>query len=85
MTRIHSFLTPDIEHNKVFRDVPAIGFRRTKSLKGILLRVKHPQLKIKIGAALVKSLDVKFANILYLLGILYHLLQTIPTRLGQKR
>ena len=30
MTRIHLLLTPDNEHDKVFRDVLIIGFRRAK-------------------------------------------------------
>ena len=45
MTSIHLLLTPDNEHNKVFRDVPVIGFRRAKSLKDILVRAKIPQFK----------------------------------------
>ena len=44
MTRIHLLLTPDNDHNKVFRDVPIIGFRRAKSLKDILVRAKVPQI-----------------------------------------
>ena len=47
MTRIHLLLTPDNEHNKVFRDVPIIGFRRARSLKDILARAKVPQIKNK--------------------------------------
>ena len=47
MTRIHLLLTPENEHNKVFRDVPIIGFRRAKSLKDILVRAKIPQIKNK--------------------------------------
>ena len=47
MTRIQLLLTPDNEHNKVFRDVPIIGFRRAKSLKGILVKAKTPQIKSK--------------------------------------
>ena len=47
MTRIHLLLTPDNEHNKVFRDVPIIGFCRTKSLKDILEGAKIPQIKNK--------------------------------------
>ena len=48
MTRIHLLLTPDNEHNKVFRDVPIIGFRKAKSLKDILVRAKIPQIKNKV-------------------------------------
>ena len=33
MTRIHLLLTPDNEHNKVFSDVPIIGFRGAKNFK----------------------------------------------------
>ena len=47
MTRIHLLLTPDNEHNKLFRDIPIIGFRRDKSLKDILVRAKIPQIKNK--------------------------------------
>ena len=47
MTRIQLLLTPDNEHNKVFRDVPIIGFRRAKSLKDILVKAKTPQIKSK--------------------------------------
>ena len=79
MTRIHLLLTPNSEHNKVFRDVSIIGFRRSKSLKDILVRAKIPQ----VGAALVKDLDMKYANMLYLLEIL-HLLQNAHMRLDQK-
>ena len=42
-----SFFTPDIEHNKVFRDVPIIGFSRAKSSKDIFVRAKTPQIKNK--------------------------------------
>ena len=48
MTRIHLLLTPDNEHNKLFRDIPIIGFRRDKSLKDILVRAKIPQIKNKV-------------------------------------
>ena len=72
MARIHLLLTPDNEHSKVFRDVPIIGFQ------------KFLKLKTKVGAALVKDLDVKFANILYPLEILHHLLQNAHMRLDQK-
>ena len=74
VTRIHLLLTPNNERKKVFRDVPIIGFRRAKSLKDILVDI--------FGAALVKDLDMKFANILCLLGILHHLLQNARMRLG---
>ena len=45
MTRVNLLLTPDNEHNKVFRDVPVKGFRRAQSLKDILVRAKVPQIK----------------------------------------
>ena len=47
MTRIHLLLTPDNEHNKVFRDVPMIWFRRAKSLEDIHVRKKILQIKNK--------------------------------------
>ena len=46
-TGIYLLLTPDNEHNKVFRVVPIIGLRRAKSLKDILVRAKIPQIKNK--------------------------------------
>ena len=81
MTRIHLLLTPDNKHNKVFRDISVIGFRRAKSLKDILVR---KNLKTKVDAALLKDLDVKFANKLYPLEILHYLLQNAHMRLDQK-
>ena len=47
MTRTHLLLTPDSEHNKVFRDIPVIAFRRAKSLKDILAGAKISQIKNK--------------------------------------
>ena len=47
MTKIHLLLTPDNEHNKMFRGAPIIGFRRAKSLKDILVRSKIPQIRNK--------------------------------------
>ena len=47
MTRTHLLLTLDNEHNKVFRDIPNIGFRRAKSLKDTFFRAKIPQIKNK--------------------------------------
>ena len=42
MSKIHLLLTPDKEHQKVFNEIPIIGFRRSKSLKDILVRAKVP-------------------------------------------
>ena len=47
VTRIHLLLIPDNEHNKVFKDVPIIGFRRANSSKGILVREKISRIKNK--------------------------------------
>ena len=55
MTRIDLPLTPDNEHNKVFRDVPIIGFCRAKSLKDILVRVKISQIKNKVWCSSCKG------------------------------
>ena len=44
MTRIHILLGTDNEHNKVFREVSIIGFRRAKSLKNIIVRAKIPHI-----------------------------------------
>ena len=40
MSFLHLLLTPDQENQKVFHKVPIIGFRRAKSFKDILIRVK---------------------------------------------
>ena len=66
MTRKHLLLTPDNEDYKVFRDVPIIRFHSAKILRISLWVQKYLKLKTKVGAAPVKDLDVKFANILSL-------------------
>ena len=48
LSKIH-LLTPDREHNKVFEDIPIIGFKKGKSLKDMLVRAKVPPLKTKEG------------------------------------
>ena len=45
MSFLHFLLTPDQEHQKVFHEVPIIGFRRAKSLKEILVRANVPPVK----------------------------------------
>ena len=50
MSSIHILLSPDQEHNKVFKEVPIIGFRRAKSLKDLLVRAKVPLLSRKEGS-----------------------------------
>ena len=40
LEKIHILLTPDKEHQKVFKEVPIIGFKRGKSLKDILVTAK---------------------------------------------
>ena len=47
---IHILLTPDKEHQKVFKEIPLIGFRRGKSLKDMLVRAKVPPLKSRQGS-----------------------------------
>ena len=44
LKRIHLLLTSDREHEKVFPEVPIVGFRRAKSLKEHLVRAKLPSL-----------------------------------------
>ena len=56
MNRMHILLTPDRQHNKVFRDIPIIGFRRAKSLKNILVRAEIPQIKNKFWCSPCKGL-----------------------------
>ena len=43
LSNIHILLTPNIDHKKVFEDVPIIGFKNGKSLKDILVRAKLPE------------------------------------------
>ena len=50
MSFLHMSLTPDQEHQDVFHNVPIIGFRRTQSLKDILVRAKVPSVKKREGS-----------------------------------
>jgi len=43
LTKIHLLLTPNKEHQKVFSNVPILGFKRGKSLQDILVRAKIRQ------------------------------------------
>ena len=43
LSNIHILLTPNIDHQKVFKDVPTIGFKNGKSLKDFLVRTKLPE------------------------------------------
>ena len=47
LLEIHLFLTLDKEHSKIFENIPIMGFKKEKSLKGILVRAKIPPLKTK--------------------------------------
>ena len=49
LSEIHSLLTPDREHGKVLEKIPIVGFRRAKSLKGILGRAKVAHIQKKKG------------------------------------
>ena len=44
LEEIQILLAPDIEHEKVFPEVPIVGFRNGKSLKGYLVRVALPKM-----------------------------------------
>ena len=71
MSFFHLLLTPDQEHQKVFHTVPIIGFRRAKSLKGILVRAKVPHFKKMKGFVdHVKNQDVKFVSTWQILIVL---------------
>ena len=53
----------NLEHQKVFRKVPIIGFQRAKSLKDVLVRAKISQLRKMNGFVdHVKNRDVKFVS-----------------------
>lgn len=43
LTKIHLILTPNKEHQKVFSNVPILGFKKGKSLRDILVRAKVRQ------------------------------------------
>ena len=45
LRELHTFLTPDQEHKKVFQDIPVVGCRNSKSLKDHLVREKLPNVK----------------------------------------
>ena len=49
MSFLHLLLTPDQEHQKLFRKFPIIGFQRAKSLKDILVRAKVPSVQKNEG------------------------------------
>ena len=40
LSNINLLLTPDVQHLKVFPEVPMVGFKRRKSLKDLLVRTK---------------------------------------------
>ena len=44
LEELHVILTSDYEHKKVFPDVPMIGFKNNKNLKGHLARSQLPDL-----------------------------------------
>ena len=48
LQELHILLTPDLEHKKVFQDIPVVGFCNGKSLKDHLVRAKLPNVE-KIG------------------------------------
>ena len=61
LRRIHVILTSDKEHQKVFGDIPIVGFRRGKSLKDMLVRAKVPpvvEIEGKSEGCLKKSCSV---------------------------
>ena len=87
MTRIHFLLRPNNEHNKVFRDIPIMGFRRDKYLKYILVRAKIPQIKNKgcCGSCKEPRCEI-YVHIIPTKSFLLqnHLLQNANMRLDQK-
>ena len=40
MEELHTLLTPNKEHEKIFHNVPVVGFWNGKNLKDYLVRVK---------------------------------------------
>ena len=43
LQELHLLLAPDKEHEKVFPDVPVVGFHNGKSLKDYLVRAALPE------------------------------------------
>ena len=55
LSNIHLLLTPEMEHSKVFENVPVIGYKKGKSLKDILVMSKFLLLKLsKVSVVLAK-------------------------------
>ena len=52
LRKIHIILTFDKEHDKVFNEIPIVGFRRGKSLKDMLVRAKVPPLVRENGSSM---------------------------------
>ena len=46
LQELHILLTPDKEHKKVAQDIPVVGFRSGKSVKGHFVRAKLPNVEI---------------------------------------
>ena len=51
LEKIHLLLTPNAEHQRVFSEVPIVGFRKGKSLKDLLVRAKVPEVNKKAGTS----------------------------------
>ena len=51
MRKIHILLACNNDHQKVFQDIPTVGFRRGKSLKDFLVRAKVPPLGDNRGSS----------------------------------
>ena len=50
LEELQILLAPDIEHQKVFPNVPIVGFRNGKSLKDRLVRASLPILNQTLGS-----------------------------------
>ena len=71
MSHKHLLLTPDQEHQKLFTKTSIISFRRSRSLKDIVVGAKaQPIKKVRVFVSRVKNQDVRFASILLLLIVL---------------
>ena len=47
---LHLLLTPDVAHNTVITNVPIIGFKNDRSLKGHLVRAVLPKVDAEGGS-----------------------------------
>ena len=53
MEELHILLTPNKDHRKVFPDVPVVGFRNGKSLKGTIMQIEKALIHNRLSVSKV--------------------------------